>query len=103
MRIEPSNPFHISRAYGVQPPATAARVEAPAATASHASEPGAVSRGGAGAGAAKLVAGVVPGRIDFSGDAPTQNTSAIAMYRHPADRNAAATGVNAGRLIDIKG
>lgn len=100
MRIEPSNPFHISRAYGVQPPASAARVEAPI-TAAPASEPSAAAR--AGAGAAKLVAGVVPGRIDFSGDAPTQNTSAIAMYRHPADRNAAATGVSAGRLIDIKG
>ncbi len=100
MRIEPSNPFHISRAYGMKPPVSSARVEAPAAAAP-ASDTSAVAR--AGPGAAKLVAGVVPGRIDFSGDQPTQNTSAIAMYRHPADRNAAATGVNAGRLIDITG
>lgn len=52
----------------------------------------------------RLVAGVVPGRIDFSGDVPRPSApDAISLYTRPADRNAAATAVNAGRLIDIRG
>lgn len=52
----------------------------------------------------RLVAGVVPGRVDFSGDTPQPSGSeALPMYRRPADRNAAATGVQAGRLIDVRG
>ena len=47
-----------------------------------------------------LVAGAVPGRVDFTSDTPMP-TAALPLYRHPADRNAAATGVHAGQLIDI--
>ena len=51
----------------------------------------------------KLVAATVPGTIDFStSGAPTQNTS-IPLYKHPADKNAAATGVWSGRAIDVEG
>lgn len=52
----------------------------------------------------RLVAGAVPGRVDFSGDTPQPSGSeALPMYRRPAERNAAATGVQAGRLIDVRG
>ncbi|GJM19802.1 MAG: hypothetical protein DHS20C14_20150 [Phycisphaeraceae bacterium] len=59
----------------------------------------------------KLVAGQVD-RPAIQGDAPalpTQprpanpNADAIGLYAHPADRNAAATGVSLGRQIDISG
>lgn len=50
-----------------------------------------------------LVAALVPGRIDFSGDEPVQaRPGAMPIYRHPADKNAAATGIHAGRLIDTE-
>lgn len=94
----PTNPFHISRAYGVQPPVRAAAPVAPVrVTPSSATsvDPAVASR---------LVAANVPGRVDFSGDAPKpSDVAAIPMYRHPADRNAAATGVSAGRTIDVRG
>lgn len=51
----------------------------------------------------KLIAATVPGKIDFSSsDAPTQTTS-IPLYKHPADKNAAATGVWSGHAIDVEG
>ena len=50
-----------------------------------------------------LVAGVVPGRVDFSGDAPAPVSAAKPFYRHPADRNAAAVQIDVGRRIDING
>lgn len=96
MRIEgPTNPFHISRAYGVRPAGRAVQPQriAPALTANV--EPDNSSR---------LVAATVPGRVDFSGDAPRPSDPAsIPMYRHPADRNAAATAVSAGRTLDVRG
>jgi hypothetical protein len=53
----------------------------------------------------RLVAGVVSGRVEFDefGVAQVGAGDSIAMYRRPADRNAAATGVSAGRLIDVRG
>lgn len=45
--------------------------------------------------------------IDLSRDVATIQgkpvTSGYAMYRHPADRNAAATGVEIGRSLDVRG
>lgn len=52
---------------------------------------------------AGVVAGMVPGRIDFSGPAPVPAPGALPMYRHPAEKNAAATSVHAGRMVDIVG
>lgn len=53
--------------------------------------------------ASRLIAAAVPGGVDFaprtSGGAP----AAFPMYRHPADRNTAATGVSLGRIIDAQG
>jgi len=53
--------------------------------------------------AASLVAARVPEAVDFS-DArePTARASgSLSIYRHPADRNAAATGVDLGRALDL--
>jgi hypothetical protein len=87
--------FQIARAYGVQPVARRAPVtQAVAAVPTSTTEASPISR---------LVAGMVPGRVSFAGDQPAPDTSALAMYRHPADKNAAATAVSAGRLIDVTG
>lgn len=99
MRVDgPSNPFHIARAYGV-PAAAPARVEASRSADAVARiepvrrEPGPMDR---------LVAGVVPGAIDFSGETPAPSAgAALAMYRNPAAKNAAATGVETGRRVDL--
>lgn len=85
MRIEPSGlPFHIARAYNIQraqPVAPAKPVASP------------------------LVAARVnrPAQPDAVVTTKPTDLAAIPMYRHPADRNAAATAVSAGRLIDLEG
>lgn len=93
-------PFRLARAYGTPPPPPPPAPAAPAAPQiapqqSAAPRPATVSR---------LIAGVTPGGIDFDapggGQAPSEP---LAMYRHPADRNAAATGVSLGRSLDVSG
>ena len=54
-------------------------------------------------GASRMVAASVPGTVNFHADAPAHSTSALPMYHHPADRNSAATMVNAGRVLDVEG
>lgn len=50
----------------------------------------------------RLVAAVVPGRIDFSQEQPVQNTAgAMPFYRHPADKNSAATRIAVSTKIDL--
>lgn len=50
----------------------------------------------------RLVAAVVPGRIDFTQDQPVQNTAgAMPFYRHPADKNSAATRIAVSTKIDL--
>ena len=103
--IAPTIPFRVAQAYGVepaqrvrpvQPPAPAQRVAAE--TESVASRPGASSR---------LVAGIVRGGIEFDdqgrGIVRADRAGALAMYARPGERNAAATGVEAGRVLDVKG
>ena len=52
----------------------------------------------------RLIAGVVPGGIDFSQETPQPTDRAsIPFYRHPSDRNAAATALKIGRSIDVTG
>ncbi|MBL8745437.1 MAG: hypothetical protein JNK58_03680 [Phycisphaerae bacterium] len=99
MKIEgPTNPFHIARAYRISPQPRAQSASAPAFVApAQASQPQPAST-------SRLVAAAIPGRVEFSSDAPRPSDAAsIPMYRHPADRNAAATAVTAGRTIDIQG
>lgn len=53
-------------------------------------------------GVARLIAGKVPGTIDFSGGEPVPGKS-LSIYRSPTERNIAATGVSAGRVLDVTG
>lgn len=98
----PTNPFHISRAYQTAVPSAilgqnitpAQRLAAPA-------QPGPVNQL-TNLSARRIVAGIVPGKVDFSGETPAPSSPALPFYRHPADKNAAATAVNAGKSIDIQ-
>lgn len=115
MQINASNtsvpatiPFRLAQAYGVKSPAQVSRIAAPAAGAVPITQTGAAQDSArpsselSDAGK-RLVAGVVPGRVDFSGAEPVQSQPSLAMYRHPADKNAAATGVAVGRKLDVAG
>jgi hypothetical protein len=93
--IESSIPFQVAQAHGLERAAHSRRVSiTPLRHADHAAQ---VVRSGA----ERLVAAVVPGGVDFSAGAPAPAPAAIPMYRHPADRNAAAVSVQAGRMIDV--
>lgn len=54
-------------------------------------------------GAARLVAGLVPGGIDFTTPEPSPARASLPFYRHPADQNAAATALARGRRLDLNG
>lgn len=93
--------FRLAAAYGVTPKARATST-APAAPASIA--PAQPDRVDASLARIRpLVAATVPGKIDFSANAPQQTGGAMPMYRHPYDKNAAATGVASGKAIDVTG
>jgi len=101
MRIgHPTNPFHIARAYGVNAP-TEARIEAPRPAQAVRRDVDA-AEGRTPSGVDRLVGAVVPGAIDFRGPEPKPSEPALPMYRRPADLNAAATSVQAGRVIDLR-
>lgn len=102
MQIDPTMPFHVARAYGATrpnlapiTPVTPVDRQAPTQTSGTSTTQ---------ANTARLIAARVPGGIDFTSDVatPTRGES-LAMYRHPADKNAAAVNVQAGRLLDVKG
>lgn len=100
MRIESTNPFHIARAYQVQPP-RAAQPVAPAAPVTPSADPiaGSIKPDPT----TRIVAATVPGRISFASAEPSHDSAAIPFYRHPADKNAAATALTAGRTLDVQG
>jgi len=56
-----------------------------------------------------LVAAVVPGKVDFSGEVAKPTTTALGaggtyqMYRRPTDRMEAAIAVSVGRGLDVQG
>ena len=49
-----------------------------------------------------LAAAKVSTPVSFDGVAAPRAQGAMPIYSHPADRNIAATGINAGRLIDTQ-
>ncbi len=52
--------------------------------------------------ARRLVAAKVGGGIDFNtGNVRASAPGALPLYRHPADKNAAATAVDLGRRLDV--
>jgi len=98
-------PFHIARAYGIAPvkqptvPVEQARQAVEAQRTEIRRELANPQRN-----ISRLLAGVVPGGIDFSQETPQPtNTASLPLYRHPADRNAAATAIQIGRSIDVTG
>ena len=101
MNITPSSiPFYIARAHGVERAIAvsrtrqAARVQPIESTRTVESQTN---------GPSALVGAIVPGRIDFTDSLPLQRAEALSMYRRPSDHNAAATGVEAGRVVDVSG
>jgi hypothetical protein len=103
--IPPSIPFHLAKAYGVSPvravsPVSPAFNTEQASVAGNAEPkalgkpPGPIDR---------LIAAVVPGGVDFSGEAPKPGRTSLPFYHHPADRNAAATRVRLGGSLDVNG
>ncbi len=102
----PTNPYHIARAYGVSPAGRAAPVAkvtqvgagTPSAAAAETQPSGRPEN------LRRLVAGEVPGGVRFDAGGAGQPTEAsLPMYRHPADKNAAATAVSVGRSLDVRG
>lgn len=111
--IGPTNPYHVASAYGVQPP-TAPKPALPAAGAHGVDETAGPRRAADGpvfriepTPVDRLVAGRVPGGVEFAASGAAAQPSApeaLPFYRHPADRNAAATGIaQAGRRLDVSG
>jgi len=103
--IPPAIPFagarQVASAYGVQPPVRV-RPVSPVQPAGQA-EPG--PRSGDDPRPGRLVGAVVPGGISFEGGVAQPTSASLPMYRHPADKNAAATAVNQsalnlGRVLD---
>jgi hypothetical protein len=106
--IPPTIPFHVARAYGVRPPAQISRAAEGDRRIDAGSQVSGASDGPAAklpSAAQRLVGATVAGRVDFSGDRPAQVTGgpSLAMYTHPADKNAAATAVSLGRSLDVRG
>ncbi|MBK7403901.1 MAG: hypothetical protein IPJ41_04520 [Phycisphaerales bacterium] len=52
--------------------------------------------------ASPLAAAKVAGSVSFDAAAPAIAKGALPIYSNPAARNAAATNINAGRLIDTQ-
>lgn len=104
--IAPTMPHHVARAYGIRTaPYGSAGVVGSIQPATPAPEP----TSGRSEGVRRLVAAVVPGGVEFSATGQPASTrqpggsAPLAMYRHPADKNAAATAVNIGRRLDVHG
>ncbi len=80
MRIGPGTPpaiSHAAAAYRASSTSTSPRRSTPSA----------------------LVAAHVPGRVDFTHD----DSASMRLHAHPADGNAAATGIAVGRVLDVQG
>ena len=93
--LPPTMPHHVMKAYGVTAPGRPAAVRG----ADSAARVGGEAPGGRGS---RLVAGVVRGGIDFSGAEPQPSGASLRFYRHPASANAAATALEAGRVLDLE-
>ncbi len=119
--IPPTLPFDVAKTYGVRAPMTirplarapaAAAAQSPAQTQPLAridrADKADLSRVSSGIGRllgarveAPAFEGVSPPPAQTPQAPPA--TDAMAFYHHPADRNAAATGVDLGRSLDISG
>lgn len=105
--IPPTLPFRVSNAYGVRPPAAATRAE-PVARIAPAQPRRDDAVDSAALKARQKIAPLVGAKVEGSairGDDPApkqqHRPDALPLYRRPADKNAAATGVALGRSIDV--
>jgi len=101
MRINGSIPIHIARAYGLPPTKNVAPVRPsdPIEKTGRADAP--PTQRGPG-NIEKLVAGKVPGAVDFaSASTPTSPAGAYQLYTRAADKIEAAVAVQLGRNIDV--
>jgi hypothetical protein len=95
--IPPTYPFHMAKAYAAAMPAARpvpSRGAPVGVDSVELSKPRAASIGG-------LVAGKVAVTPNFAAPPAPSNSDALPMYRHPADKNAAATSVSLGRAVDL--
>ncbi|GIK18908.1 MAG: hypothetical protein DYG93_12335 [Leptolyngbya sp. PLA2] len=100
-RIGPiSVPAEVFRAYvsGARPAAVDGSLDVRAVRAVDSFEPTARTRG-----ASRLIAAAVRGGVEFTVQPSKPASAALPMYRHPADRNTAATGITLGRILDAQG
>jgi hypothetical protein len=106
MQITPATfPPHVARAYGVRtaPPVAPAVRTAPSEGADAIAKIAPAQPKATGE-VNRLVASVVPGSISFTEDGTAMpKAPALPIYAHPADRNAAATGIALGSSIDVSG
>ena len=108
MRITPDSvPAHVARAYGLRagaPSIPFAPAQQRPQDPTHRNDVVDVRTSAPTEGAAELVAAQVNKPVDFAA-APRADKSSqtIPFYRHPADRNAAATNIEAGRVLDVSG
>lgn len=112
--IPPTLPFRLAAAYGApgtrpvpaQPSGRGVGGVARVISDTDTVELSSARRGTQGAaGAGRLVAARVNVPVDFDLARPPAPPvqGALPLYRHPADKNAAATAVNVGRSIDLTG
>ena len=121
--IPPTLPFHLAKAYGVKQaqqarPSMTVTPVAPGVDRIDTARPASRPTDKADLASAKkaatlkerLVAAVVPGGVEFqngaarpSAPAPSGPADRLPFYRHPADKNAAATAINLGGRIDTSG
>jgi len=99
--------FSLARAYGVPGGPASVRPVAPAAPAPPVGRIAPASdsppRPERPDGLDRLVAAVVPGRVNFDGPAAAPGPGEpLPFYRHPGDRNEAATAIRLGRGLDVE-
>lgn len=104
MRIGSSIPFHIAKAYGITSPTKPAQIMSITAPEPSPDVP-APSPAVIGSGLSQLVGGSVRESVDFdSASTPARPAGpTLQLYSRAADRVEAATGVQIGRGLDIKG
>lgn len=111
--IPPTLPFDVAQTYGVRAPLSVRPLpSAPQATSIEQTQPvGRIDRADqadltrVSAGIGRLLGARVeqPAFEGLGPDAPASRPTPMAFYHHPADANAAATGVDLGRALDVSG
>lgn len=107
--IQSPIPFRLAQAYGVQSPSRSAATPQQAANVAKVNAQdkveltaNSVTASAMRARVENLVAARVQGGVDFLAQGVKSTPGTLSMYRHPADKNAAATGVDVGRSLDVQ-